>query len=326
MPSGTRCDVERSGRRRGAADLDIEHTFELYYAPMTLPSAFTELRERFDQRFRDTSQAAFTLADEAVLRTGMLEFDRILGGGLPRGTIATLEGAPSSGRLAIAARLLAVATSAGLGAVVGTPTFPPALSAAGVRLERLLIVSTSEPVGAARAADILLRSGAFSVVVIPALPSGRGTGSATWTRLASLAHRANAVLIAVGFRSIERTAVLRLGAARNGNRAGALERAARTLRNPRRLRRARDGAQAQTRRAGRQRAHHLHDIRGSRSARCAARTPACDSIRAGTHARVDRRITTRRAKARRVIAAAKTQGSSGFVLGEEPRGEVCFSK
>jgi hypothetical protein len=43
-----------------------------------------------------------------------------------------------------------------------------------------------------------LRSGAFSVVVIPALPSGRGTGSATWTRLASLAHRANALLVALG--------------------------------------------------------------------------------------------------------------------------------
>jgi hypothetical protein len=165
---------------------------------MVLPSAFAELRERFDQRFRDTSQAAYTLADDAVLRTGIPEFDRILGGGLPRGTIATLEGAPSSGRMAIAARLLAVGTSAGLGALVGTPAFPPALCAAGVRLERLLIVSVAEPVGAARAADILLRSGAFAVVVIPALPSGRGTGSATWTRLASLAHRANAVLIAVG--------------------------------------------------------------------------------------------------------------------------------
>jgi hypothetical protein len=43
-----------------------------------------------------------------------------------------------------------------------------------------------------------LRSGVFTVVVIPALPSGRGTGSATWTRLGSLAHRANAILIAVG--------------------------------------------------------------------------------------------------------------------------------
>jgi hypothetical protein len=165
---------------------------------MALPAAFAELRERFDQRFRDTSQAAFALADDTVLRTGIPELDRVLGGGLPRGTIATLEGAPSSGRTAIAARLLAVATSAGLGAFVGTSVFPPALCAAGVRLERLLIVSASEPVGAARAADILLRSGAFAVVVIPALPSGRGTGSATWTRLASLAHRANAVLIAVG--------------------------------------------------------------------------------------------------------------------------------
>jgi hypothetical protein len=34
--------------------------------------------------------------------------------------------------------------------------------------------------------------------VIPALPSGRGIGAATWTRLASLAHRANALLLAVG--------------------------------------------------------------------------------------------------------------------------------
>jgi len=178
--------------------LDIEHMFDILFSPMVLPSAFAELRERFDRRFRDTSQAAFTLADDAVLRTGIAEFDRVLGGGLPRGTIATLEGAPSSGRMAVAARLLAVGTSAGLGAVVGTSIFPPALAAAGIRLERLLVVSTSEPVGAARAADILLRSGAFAVVVIPALPSGRGTGSATWTRLASLAHRANAVLIAVG--------------------------------------------------------------------------------------------------------------------------------
>src|SRR6202022_1093647 len=47
-------------------------------------------------------------------------------------------------------------------------------------------------------ADIVLRSGAFAVVVIPALRSGRGTGSATWTRLAGLAHRANALLVAVG--------------------------------------------------------------------------------------------------------------------------------
>jgi hypothetical protein len=165
---------------------------------MASPSAFAELRERLDHRFRDTTPAAFTLAGEAVLSSGMTDFDGILGGGLPRGTIATIEGAPSSGRMAVAARLLATATSSGLGAIIGTTAFPPALAAAGVRLERLLIVSAPEPIGAARAADILLRSGVFAAVVLPALPSGRGTGSATWTRLASLAHRANAVVIAVG--------------------------------------------------------------------------------------------------------------------------------
>jgi hypothetical protein len=165
---------------------------------MASPSAFAELRERLDHRFRDTTPAAFTLADEALFRSGIAAFDGILGGGLPRGTIATIEGPPSSGRMAIAARLLAAATCGGLGAVIGTSAFPPGLAAAGVRLERLLIVSAPEPAGAARAADILLRSGVFAVVVMPALPSGRATGSATWTRLASLAHHANAVLIAVG--------------------------------------------------------------------------------------------------------------------------------
>ena len=165
---------------------------------MASPSAFAELRERLDHRFRETTQAAFTLAEGAVLASGVAEFDRILGGGLPRGTIATLEGAPSSGRMAVAARLLATATAGGLGAIIGTTAFPPALAAAGVRLDRLLIVSAPDPVGAARAADILLRSGVFGAVLIPALPSGRATGSATWTRLGSLAHRANAVLIALG--------------------------------------------------------------------------------------------------------------------------------
>jgi len=133
-----------------------------------------------------------------VVKSGIPELDLALHGGFTRGTIATLEGAASSGRTAVAARLLAVATASGLGAVVGEGFFPPALAAAGVRLERLLLVPVREPLAAARAADILLRSGAFGVIVIPALPSGRGTGAATWTRLASLAHRANAVLVALG--------------------------------------------------------------------------------------------------------------------------------
>ena len=97
---------------------------------------FTALRETLERRHREATAAAFTLAEDAVVRTGIAEFDRILGGGVPRGTIATLEGAPRSGRSALAARLLAGATAAGLAALIGTELFPPALAAAGVRLER----------------------------------------------------------------------------------------------------------------------------------------------------------------------------------------------
>jgi hypothetical protein len=165
---------------------------------MAANPAFTALRETLERRHREASAAAFALGEDALVRTQIPELDRILGGGFPRGTIAALEGQPSSGRSALAARLLATATGRGLGALIGEDLFAPALAAAGVRLERLLCVPVTEPVGIARAADIVLRSGAFGVVVIPALPSGRGTGSATWTRLASLAHRANALLVAVG--------------------------------------------------------------------------------------------------------------------------------
>jgi hypothetical protein len=159
---------------------------------------FAALRERLERDHREATAAAFALGDEALVRTGITALDAVVGGGFPRGTIASIEGPPSSGRSALAARLLAAATRRGLGAMVGVDLFPPGLAAAGVRIERLLIVRVDEPVAVARAADIIVRSGAFTVVVIPTLPSGRGTGSAAWTRLASLTHRANALLVAIG--------------------------------------------------------------------------------------------------------------------------------
>jgi len=168
---------------------------------MAASPLFDDLRQRLDHRFREASGAAFMQAETAVVASGIPDLDRALHGGFTRGTIATLEGAPSSGRTALAARVLAVATAGGLAAVVGEGLFPPSLAAAGVRLDRLVLVPVREPIAAARAADILLRSGVFGVVVMPALASGRRAaagGAAMWTRLASLAHRANAVLIALG--------------------------------------------------------------------------------------------------------------------------------
>lgn len=149
-------------------------------------AAFEALRERL----RSTALPAF----KTVLPSAIAPLDRALGGGFPRGILATLEGPPSSGRWSIAARLLAQATRRGLAAVLDEGAlYPPGLVAAGVALERLLIVPAAAPLAAARAADVLLRSRACGVVALAA-PSLR---AAMWIRLAGLAHKSGALLLVI---------------------------------------------------------------------------------------------------------------------------------
>ena len=164
-------------------------------------AALDGLRATLAATHRAASPDAFVLVESDVVRTGLAALDTALGGGFPRGVIATLEGAPSSGRSAVAARLLAAATAdGGLAALVEIADgpdgrfYPPALVAAGVDLARLLVITVPDAAGAARAADIVLRAAAFGVVVMPSV-SLRTTA---WTRLASLTHRANAVLVTLG--------------------------------------------------------------------------------------------------------------------------------
>jgi hypothetical protein len=159
------------------------------------------LRAALAARHRAATPDAFTPGVAGLVRSAFPELDAALGGGFPRGIIATLEGQPGSGRSSVAMRLLAYATAGGgLGALIETPDGPdgtlyaPALAAAGVALGRLLVVRVSDRTGVARAADIVLRAAAFGVVVIPAV----ALHAAAWTRLASLAHHANALLIALG--------------------------------------------------------------------------------------------------------------------------------
>lgn len=157
--------------------------------------AFADLKAGLDARHRETLLARFTQDDPSVVQSRFEAFDRALGGGFARGTIATLEGGVSSGRTAIAARLLANATRSGLAAAVDDGTlFPPAFVRAGVRLDRLLVMPARDPIGIARSADILLRSQAFSIVLMPAVP----VKAAVWTRLASLAHHGNVLLVVLG--------------------------------------------------------------------------------------------------------------------------------
>lgn len=148
---------------------------------------------------------------ERLVPTGFKELDEALGGGFPRGAIGTLEGTVSSGRTAIAAGLLAGATARGLAAAVDDGSFyPPGLAAAGVRLERLLVAPAGNALGIARAADILLRSRAFGVVVVPAAP----LKTEVWSRLAGLAQKADALLLVLGAGA--RTELAYLASARVG--------------------------------------------------------------------------------------------------------------
>lgn len=153
--------------------------------------AFEALRELL-------ARPAKPLPEEAVLATGLPELDQALSGGFPRGGIATFEGPASAGASTLVARLLAVATGAGdLAALVEGPSrhAPFTLAAAGVRLDRVVIVPAASALDVVRAADILLRAGTFAVVAIPLpAPSPRKA----WPRLARLAERANGLLTVAG--------------------------------------------------------------------------------------------------------------------------------
>ncbi|HTU71499.1 MAG TPA: hypothetical protein VMF11_14445 [Candidatus Baltobacteraceae bacterium] len=138
------------------------------------------------------------MAREPLFSTAIPAIDALLGGGIPYGTLLTIEGCGSAGCRSIAAALLAQGTRHGLGAVIdGGELYPPALAAAGVRLDRLLIVPAATPMALARAADLLLRSRTARVVVMTA----GALRAAVWARLAKLAARTGTVLVVLAARA-----------------------------------------------------------------------------------------------------------------------------
>lgn len=153
--------------------------------------AFAALKAGLDVR----AGGRIVAAEHDALSTGFPELDGILAGGFPRGTIAGLEGPPSSGRTGLLASALAEATRGGMAAIVDDGTlYPPDLERAGVRLEHVLIVEAHTPLEIARCTDILLRSRVFTAVAMPAVQL-RAT---VWSRLGGLAQKAGAVLFALG--------------------------------------------------------------------------------------------------------------------------------
>lgn len=72
--------------------------------------------------------------------------------------------------------------------------FPPDAAEAGVDLGALPVVRAPEPIAAARAADLLVRSGAFGLVVLD-LGGRSSLPMPAFTRLGGLAHRHGASVV-----------------------------------------------------------------------------------------------------------------------------------
>lgn len=132
--------------------------------------------------------------------TASPDFDRLLAGGLERGTLVELVGRPSSGRFSHVLALLAAATSSGEGAALvdlGDSLDPRAAAASGIDLKRLLWARPEHMKTALASAETILESGLPLLIIdlgLPPLRGGRGV-EAAWLRLARRARARRVALL-----------------------------------------------------------------------------------------------------------------------------------
>ena len=144
------------------------------------------------------------------LPTGIVGLDGgLVGGGIPRGRLTEVLGGAGSGKTTLVRRVVERAAAAGVWVayVDATRTLAPrdwadaearalaaAASGAGVDGARLWVVRPHDPGRAAWCADVLLRSGAFGLVVLDGAPP---LSRAIAVRLTRLARESDAALVAV---------------------------------------------------------------------------------------------------------------------------------
>lgn len=115
--------------------------------------------------------------------------------------------------------------------------YPPDAAEAGVDLAALPVVWAPDPLGSARAADLLLRSGAFGLVIVD-LGAGAHWPSHVQTRLAGLARQHEAALICLTEKESDRPSIgslvsLRVQAVRGSREEGRFHCEARVIKDKR---------------------------------------------------------------------------------------------
>ena len=134
-------------------------------------------------------------------------------GGLPRGAIVEILGAPSSGRTSLALTILSALVFRGevCALVDGADAFDPESgAAAGIDMRRLLWVRCRNLDHVLRSTDLLLQGGGFGAVAIDLsdlTPQAvRGVSLATWFRLQHVLENTPTLLLVIGRESAAKSA------------------------------------------------------------------------------------------------------------------------
>ncbi len=165
------------------------------------------------------------------LATGLAALDAILPDhGLPRGRLTEITGAPGSGRTTIARQLVAATLHTGwwVAYVDADRTLAPRDWAALGVYDGLWVVRPDDPARGAWCADVLLRSGAFGLVVLDGAPA---LSRVVAVRLVRLARASDAALVLLApdgqHAGVAGTLQLRVQRARVKQRVDALDLTAR---------------------------------------------------------------------------------------------------
>ena len=163
-----------------------------------LKPSVADLRSLVERRWHG-SVARVGAAPLAGIQTGDAALDAALGSnGIPRGRMAELFGAPSSGKTTLAFAMLAACTRAGdIAAFVDLPHafFAPSAAAAGIDLRRLLVVQPPDDAAARHAIDALVRGGACTLVALDCADRRDALRAHHCARLAAQAERTGTALV-----------------------------------------------------------------------------------------------------------------------------------
>lgn len=152
------------------------------------------------------TSASAPVPPDRLAATGWAPLDAALGGGLRRGHLSEIAGAPSTGRTSLMGHALAAATRRGeVAALVdASDTFDPGSAAAlGVDLPRVLWVREShDPARALKAFSLILQAGGFGLAVLDLAdvpPSAlRQFPWTTWMRVSRMIEGSDTVALLVG--------------------------------------------------------------------------------------------------------------------------------